>query len=71
MPNFQQVNGTWPALWMLGADLPTNPWPGAGEIDIMEHRGIEQDRIKSSLHFPGNSGADAIGSSTLIAWCVR
>jgi beta-glucanase (GH16 family) len=51
---------------MLGADLPTNPWPGAGEIDIMEHRGIEQDRIKSSLHFPGNSGSDAIGSSTII-----
>ena len=58
--------GTWPALWMLGADLPTNPWPGAGEIDIMEHRGNEQDLIKSTLHFPGNSGGDAIGSSTII-----
>ncbi|MGB5397399.1 MAG: glycoside hydrolase family 16 protein, partial [Gammaproteobacteria bacterium] len=28
--------GTWPAFWMLGANFPEQPWPGAGEIDIME-----------------------------------
>ena len=28
--------GTWPAFWMLGAVFPEQPWPGAGEIDIME-----------------------------------
>lgn len=58
--------GTWPAIWMLGADLATNPWPGAGEIDIMEHVGNQQDRIFSTLHFPGNSGGDGIGSSTVV-----
>ncbi|NND88980.1 MAG: glycoside hydrolase family 16 protein, partial [Flavobacteriaceae bacterium] len=59
--------GTWPAFWMLGADIDSNPWPGAGEIDIMEHVGNEQDRIYSTLHFPGNSGGDSIGSSTIIS----
>jgi beta-glucanase (GH16 family) len=28
--------GIWPALWMLGANIDTKPWPLCGEIDIME-----------------------------------
>ena len=32
----QTANGLWPAFWLLGADIDTNPWPGCGEIDIME-----------------------------------
>lgn len=28
--------GTWPALWLLGADDSTNNWPGCGEIDMLE-----------------------------------
>lgn len=55
--------GTWPAIWMLGADYDTNTWPGCGEIDIMEHVGNAQDQIFSSLHFPGNFGGDAITQS--------
>lgn len=52
--------GTWPAIWMLGADYETNTWPGCGEIDIMEHVGNQQNQIFSSLHFPGNFGGDAV-----------
>jgi len=32
--------GTWPAFWMLGADLlEGNGWPECGEIDVLEARG--------------------------------
>lgn len=58
--------GTWPAIWMLGSDLAEVSWPAAGEIDIMEHVGNQQNRIFSTLHFPGNSGGDSIGSSTIV-----
>ncbi len=56
--------GTWPALWMMGVDFPTAGWPFCGEIDIMEHRGNQQDVIHGSLHFPGNSGGDAVTQTT-------
>ncbi len=28
--------GLWPAFWMVGADEDSNPWPDAGEIDVVE-----------------------------------
>lgn len=52
--------GIWPAFWMLGADIDENPWPGAGEIDIMEYRGQEPTILVGSVHGPGYSGGDAI-----------
>ena len=58
--------GTWPALWMLGADYRTNTWPACGEIDIMEHVGNQQDRIFSSLHYPENFGGNAVTEATRI-----
>ncbi|CAH0998864.1 hypothetical protein LEM8419_00179 [Neolewinella maritima] len=58
--------GTWPALWMLGADYDTNTWPACGEIDIMEHVGNQQNRIFSSLHYPGNFGGNAATESTVV-----
>lgn len=59
--------GTWPALWMLGANLDTSPWPACGEIDIMEHVGNNQNRIYGTLHHPGHSGANGDGSSVVIS----
>lgn len=52
--------GTWPAIWMLGAEWPEQAWPGVGEMDIMEFIGNVPDRISSALHLPGNSGGNAI-----------
>ena len=44
--------GTWPAFWMMPANnnFATNPWPGCGEIDIMEEVGADPNIISSSIH---------------------
>lgn len=55
--------GIWPAFWMLGADIDSNPWPGAGEIDIMEYRGQQPTIVLGSVHGPGYSGGNAITKS--------
>jgi beta-glucanase (GH16 family) len=46
-PNGQ---GFWPAFWALGANIATVPWPGCGEIDIMEHINNDQ-KIYATLHW--------------------
>lgn len=55
--------GIWPAFWMLGADLPTNAWPSAGEIDIMENVGFEPHRVHGTVHGPGYSGGEGLTST--------
>ena len=52
----------WPAFWMLGANIEEVPWPGCGEIDIMEHYGNRPTRAEASLHGPGYFGADPISN---------
>lgn len=56
--------GTWPAIWMLGEGWPEEEWPGVGEMDIMEFVGNDPDRVSSALHYPGNSGGNAIVGAT-------
>ncbi len=54
--------GTWPALWLLGANYDTNTWPGCGEIDVMEHKGNNPNVIYGTLHYPGNSGGGGVSN---------
>ena len=54
--------GLWPAFWMLGANIDEVGWPQTGEIDVLEFRGQQTDRIIGSVHGPGYSGADPIGT---------
>ena len=48
--------GTWPAVWLLGSNIATNPWPACGEIDILESVGKDPHINHSSLHSPGRFG---------------
>jgi beta-glucanase (GH16 family) len=63
-------NGTWPAIWTLGQNIPENGgywqtqgysqsnagWPICGEIDVMEHGLHETNESSSALHTPSSSG---------------
>jgi beta-glucanase (GH16 family) len=53
--------GLWPAFWSLGTDITRNPWPGAGEIDIMEWVGRLPNEIFGTIHGPGYSGGGSFG----------
>jgi beta-glucanase (GH16 family) len=43
--------GYWPALWMLGDNIPQVSWPACGEIDIMEASGDKINRVVGTAHF--------------------
>lgn len=59
--------GTWPALWLLGKNIDelgaywetqgygNTSWPYCGEIDIMEHWGINK-YISCAVHSPSSYG---------------
>jgi beta-glucanase (GH16 family) len=57
--------GLWPAFWMLGDNFKDVGWPNSGEIDILEY-GKTPDRIYSTIHVPGHSGGQGIGSSLVV-----
>jgi len=48
-------DGLWPAIWMLGADFPSDGWPSCGEIDIMELVGSNPRRIHGTVHWGANN----------------
>lgn len=59
--------GTWPAIWMLGNNIGAVGWPACGEIDIMEHKGSDLNKIYGTVHYPGNSGGAAIGGTKVVS----
>lgn len=53
--------GVWPALWMLGSNINTTPWPASGEIDLMELLGHQPNKTYGTLHW-GNVGGQSTQS---------
>jgi beta-glucanase (GH16 family) len=58
--------GLWPAGWTLGANFPAQPWPGCGEIDIMEHINVET-RTHGTMHWDVEGNHASYGGSTPVA----
>ena len=54
--------GMWPAFWMLGTDIKSNPWPACGEIDIVEAKGHSPKLSFGTVHGPGYSGGSALST---------
>ncbi|MFL9875787.1 RICIN domain-containing protein [Paraburkholderia megapolitana] len=59
----QVADGFWPAFWMLGNNIGSVGWPASGEQDIMEWvQSYGPNKTSSTVHGPGYSGANGIGS---------
>jgi beta-glucanase (GH16 family) len=43
--------GIWPALWMLPQDDKYGPWASSGEIDVMEARGQQPNKVLGTIHY--------------------
>ena len=48
--------GIWPALWLLGNNIPSVGWPACGEIDMMELIGTYPSRVYGTLHWKTTAG---------------
>ena len=55
-------DGLWPAFWSLGTDITSNPWPGAGEIDVMEYVSRIPNEIFGTIHGPGYNGGGSFSN---------
>jgi beta-glucanase (GH16 family) len=53
--------GTWPALWLLGANLLDGvAWPHCGEIDILENTGAHPFQVQGTIHGGGYFGENGL-----------
>jgi len=63
-----KTKGLWPAIWMLGSNISSNPWPSCGEIDIMELLGNQPNKIYGTMHWgQAGQGSTHIGDSYVLS----
>jgi beta-glucanase (GH16 family) len=43
--------GIWPAIWLLPEETKYGAWAASGEIDLMEARGQEPEKVLGTLHY--------------------
>lgn len=51
--------GLWPALWMLPTDNAYGSWAASGEIDVLEARGQEPNKVSGTIHYGSRWPANA------------
>jgi beta-glucanase (GH16 family) len=57
-----ELQGMWPAFWLLGNNIATVNWPACGELDVMEHidgnnpQNKGHDWVQASVHGTGLDG---------------
>jgi len=58
-----EAQGLWPAVWLLGNNIPTVPWPGCGEMDMLErvNAATNPDWNEGSIHGTGFIGSTGLG----------
>jgi beta-glucanase (GH16 family) len=56
--------GMWPAIWMLGGNIPEVGWPACGEIDIMENVGFDPQWIHANIHTEAYNHVDNTGKGS-------
>ena len=52
--NSENLQGLWPAFWMMPKSNTYGGWPSSGEIDIMEIRGRQFRQMNSTIHRNSN-----------------
>ena len=52
--------GVWPALWMLPQNEKYGGWAASGEIDVMEAKGQEPNKVVGTLHFGSSWPANTL-----------
>jgi cellulose synthase/poly-beta-1,6-N-acetylglucosamine synthase-like glycosyltransferase len=59
-----EAQGLWPAIWMLGNNIPTAPWPACGEMDVQERVNAagSPDWNEGSIHGTGFTGGTGLGT---------
>ena len=60
------AHGMSQALWMLGFDISSVPWPGCGETDIMELVGSNPNRVTGSMHWQNSDGSEGTFNNNLL-----
>lgn len=58
--------GTWPAVWTLGANIYEVGWPRTGEIDIMELKGNWPGGLWGTAHGPISAGPGRGGDWSVV-----
>lgn len=60
--------GMWPAVWLMGTNIPEVGWPACGEIDVMENVGYEPDKVHAAIHVKGDGqdGKEVSETSTVV-----